>query len=369
MSWRETFYTKSDAAPEQFSVVVVDEPINRRVFTVGAQAVGPVFVKVWDTPDSGYAERFKHIIEPRFNVQRTSPIGNFDRIVQTDGIDGIRRRRDQRRLQPQQPVLREAPDHGRRVAQAEEILAIDVSQTYSTDALQAQYDRQYSSTFAGAPPNHFTPARLNVRVRPAQPFSANVGAEYDTQFLEFRDFSVSGNYNWTGRLQSSLGWSKRFFIAELPGYNDPNYRSNYLNGAVNARARDSRVGAIYDFYYNIADSLMQRQILSAYYNAQCCGIAFRVPPHQLPAELLRARGPAVLPLVHPRRPGRRSRRSAARWRECRGSGPSRPRDRRDRWSSDGRSAELKGPAPHADARRRHRRSRVRRRPPPRASGR
>ena len=68
---------------------IVDDALNRQYFTLSAQAVGPVFNRIWDTPDNGYAERFKHSIEPFFNVPRTSAIDNFDQIVQTDGIDGV----------------------------------------------------------------------------------------------------------------------------------------------------------------------------------------------------------------------------------------------------------------------------------------
>ena len=53
-----------------------------------------MFNRIWDTPDNGYAEKFKHTIEPFLNVQRTSSIDNFDRIMQLDGTDYDRRRHD-----------------------------------------------------------------------------------------------------------------------------------------------------------------------------------------------------------------------------------------------------------------------------------
>jgi hypothetical protein len=60
-----------------------------KVVSVGAQAIGPVFTRVWNTPNNGYAERFKHTIEPAFSIQRTSAVDSFDRIIQTDSIDSI----------------------------------------------------------------------------------------------------------------------------------------------------------------------------------------------------------------------------------------------------------------------------------------
>src|SRR5262245_55432384 len=92
-SWRETFYTRS-ADPKTIDPLtgqpaIVDDPLNRTYFTLAAQTVGPVFMKIFDTPNSKYAERFKHTIEPFQNISRTSGIDDFDRIAKTDGIDTI----------------------------------------------------------------------------------------------------------------------------------------------------------------------------------------------------------------------------------------------------------------------------------------
>ena len=49
----------------------------------------PVFNRVWDTPNNGYAEKFKHSIEPFLSFRRTSAFDDFDRIITLDSIDGI----------------------------------------------------------------------------------------------------------------------------------------------------------------------------------------------------------------------------------------------------------------------------------------
>src|SRR5262249_4465863 len=90
LGWHETYYTRSYAPStdsNMTSTTVVDEPLTRPVFTFQSQIVGPVFNRVWDTPDNGYAEKFKHTIEPFVTVQRTSSVDNFTRIIQFDGID------------------------------------------------------------------------------------------------------------------------------------------------------------------------------------------------------------------------------------------------------------------------------------------
>ena len=40
--------------------IVIDKPLNRPFFTFQTQIVGPVFNRIWDTPNNGYAEKFKH---------------------------------------------------------------------------------------------------------------------------------------------------------------------------------------------------------------------------------------------------------------------------------------------------------------------
>ena len=42
--------------------------LNRQFYTLQSQLTGPVFNRVWDTPDNGYAEKFKHSIEPYVTV-------------------------------------------------------------------------------------------------------------------------------------------------------------------------------------------------------------------------------------------------------------------------------------------------------------
>ena len=75
----------SDAAGS----TVIDQPLNRQFFTLQTQFVGPVFNRIWDTPDNGYAEKFKHTVEPFVTVQKTTSIDNFTRIVTLDGTDSF----------------------------------------------------------------------------------------------------------------------------------------------------------------------------------------------------------------------------------------------------------------------------------------
>jgi LPS-assembly protein len=266
LGWRDTFYSRS-LVPG--TLQTADDNVNRRFFTMQAQAVGPVFNRVWNTPENGYAERFKHSVEPFLNVQRTSSIDDFDRIVQIDGTDRvavggstnysygmINRLYARRRLGP--------------ASQAQEIVSVDVTQTYYTDERSALYDLQYATSTAGSLPSHFSPISLNVRATPSSSVNASLRTEIDSRYYALRAFTVDGSYNWAGRVQTSAGWSQRYLVGE--DRRDP--LSQSLNIGTNARTLDNKYGGTYSFNYDLLRGALLQQRMSAFYNAQCCGIAF-----------------------------------------------------------------------------------------------
>ena len=269
--WRDTYYTRSFDPVTH--TIVVDDNLNRRFFTLQTQMVGPVFSRIWNTPDSGYAEKFKHSIEPVFGIMRTSSIDNFNRIVKLDGTDyfvggttqlnyGINNR-----IYAKRPTAPGAP------ALAREIVSVELTQTYYTDEQAALYDRQYATTFTGTQPNHFSPFALSVRATPTNDVNATVRAEFDSRYKSLRTISASGTYSWSGRIQTSVGWSKKAFIEELNGFNDPRFLDHYLNTSTSIHTQDNRLGGIYTFNYDLLRSSMLNQRVSGFYNAQCCGIA------------------------------------------------------------------------------------------------
>ena len=287
LAWRETFYTRS---LDPSGIIVTDESLNRQYFTVVAQLVGPVFTRVWNTPDNGYAEKFKHSIEPYLNVQRTSPIDNYNRIVKIDGIDqvvgsttsysyGLNNRFYAKRKVGQ-------------LSQAQEIVAFEIAQTYYTDARASQVDPGYSTSTTSTTPNNFSPIALNLRATPTPAANATMRAEVDSRYHALRTISAGGTLNWRQQLQTTVGWTHRFFIKELAGFNDARNLDHYLNLSANLQTRDRKYGTIYSFNYDILRSTLLQERISGFYNAQCCGIAFEyqrynfagLPTYAVPAD-------------------------------------------------------------------------------------
>jgi lipopolysaccharide assembly outer membrane protein LptD (OstA) len=260
IAWRGTYWSES----RNESGVQVPEGLNRRFFDFQARVTGPVFTRIWNTPDNGYAEKFKHVIEPTFGVQRITAIDVFDQIVQLEGTDyivgGVTRFNYglNNRLYAKKNVARE-------------ILTVALTQSYYTDARAAQYDQHYQSSFGLTRPSKFSAVRLIVRGSPTDRLQAEFSTEYDPNVRTLRTYAATGSINGAW-VQASGGWSQRRYLPGLPGFDNPDLADHYLNASFNVRQPGNRLGGSYSFNYDLRrDSFLQQRFL-AYYNAQCCGI-------------------------------------------------------------------------------------------------
>ena len=242
------------------------------MYTVQAQVVGPVFNKVWDTPENGYAEKFKHSIEPVMTINRTSSVDNINEIVKLDGIDnyiggttltyGLNNRfYAKRKLTPGAP------------AQSREIFDIELSQSYYTNQGASQYDLQYQTNQGQLAPTHYSPIALSFRAMPTDVINATLRAEFDARYHKLRTISANASYSWTNRVQVSGTWTKRGYIAELAGFNNPDLLDHGIFASSTMHTKDNRVGSTYSFNYDVLHKAMVQQRISAFYNAQCCGLA------------------------------------------------------------------------------------------------
>ena len=269
VGWRQTYWTESiDEIGGQ-----VANGTSRSFVDMETEITGPVFVKVWDTPNSGYSERMKHVIEPWLNLQRVTAIDNFDQIVRLEGSDsivgnvtqvsyGLNNRLYARRAEGGGP------------ATAEEILTVAVQQSYYTDANAAQFDRQFQTSFESTLPSNLSPVSVVVRAGPTRELSGTLRAEYDTQFWALRTISADANLGVGGWLNQRAGWSQTRFVEGLSGFDDPDNRDHFLNSFTNLRTRSNRLGGTYQFNYDIHRGRFLQQRVLFYYNAQCCGINF-----------------------------------------------------------------------------------------------
>ena len=296
-SWRATYWNESR---DLVSREQVDVGVGRQFFELSTRATGPSFIKIWDTPNSGYSERMKHLIEPWAGVSRVSDIDDalFDRIVRIEGIDSIVGNVVQFEYGIDTRLYARVFEGGRESV-AREILSASVTQSYYTDERAAQYDRSFRTSFSGTPPSNFSPVSVIVRAEPTRNLGGTVRMEFDpgrdrealllaggAASLErvpylplfrmgpMRTISAEGSYELGGWIATSGGWSQRRFVEGLPGFDRPSRLDNYINSSTSFRTPDNKFGGLYDFNYDIRRGRFLAQMIRLYYNAQCCG--FRI---------------------------------------------------------------------------------------------
>jgi LPS-assembly protein len=260
VAWRGTYWTES-----LVDNVQVPDALGRQYFDFQTRITGPVFNRIWNTPGNGYAQKFKHVVEPTLTIQRVTAIDSFDRTVKLEGTDYERGNVTRytygisNRLYAKKDISRE-------------IVRVAISQTYYTDANSALYDRQYQSSFSSLKPTHLSPVALQVRTSPTDTVQADFRTEWDLNAHALRTLAAAGTFRHSDWLSASGGWSQRRFIKDLPGFNDPARADHYLNAAVNLRGARNQIGGSYAFNYDLRRNTFLQQRYNAYYNAQCCGI-------------------------------------------------------------------------------------------------
>lgn len=261
-SWRGTWWSESlDPTGLQ-----VSEGLGRRFFDLQARVTGPVLTRIFNTPDNGYAQRFKHVVEPTLVVQRISAIDVFDNVVQIDSADRIVGNVTRvtyglnNRLYAKKTIARE-------------IVGLSINQTYYTDARASQYDPQYQSSFSGqAAQSKFSAVRIGTRIAPTDRLQGDFSTEWNPQVNALTTYTAAGTMI-TDRLQLSAGWAQRRYIPDLSGYDNEGLANHDLSATATIRNPGNRLGGTYAFNYDLRNDQFRQQRVVMYYNAQCCGIA------------------------------------------------------------------------------------------------
>jgi hypothetical protein len=281
VQFHDTYYTRGYIRPNVYgdpdpsTNIVVGEGINRRYAQVQAQITGPTFSRIFDTPGNGYAEKFKHTIEPSFTITRITSIDDTlrQRIVINDGTDLV--------AGGSTNVSYGLTNHlyaKRKTGQTStstEIVMFRVDQTYYTNSTQNQYDIAYQASPTYTPPSNFSPVRAELRVTPSTATTADVTAQFDSRSHHMDLLTMTGTYAWGALLRTSGTWT-RSFVEDPTGVSGPTPVSNALSSTTNVQTRNNRFGGSYQLMYDFHTPTpphIQSQTVTGFYNAQCCGLA------------------------------------------------------------------------------------------------
>lgn len=277
-SWRLTRWLESldPTTGEQIQVA-----LNRQLLETSARIVGPVVARVFQTPNNGYAERFKHVIEPTFSISRTSAFDELNRVVQLDYNDYIvgGTTRIEYRLSNKLLARRRAPGSAPGPTAGpgivREILTVDLRQTYYSDARAQRSDTSYESGLTADTTNTkgtYGPLTLEAITRPNDVTTGQFRMEIDSRYRKVRSYTAGASLQSTYS-DLDIGWNKQGVIPQLPGY-DANSQRHYLNLGTTLRTRGDVLGGSYVMRLDIKNTSFTEQRIVARYNSQCCGVSF-----------------------------------------------------------------------------------------------
>jgi LPS-assembly protein len=266
ITWHNTYYGQS----WDRNSISIDEPVTRQYFELASRIVGPTFSRVWNTPDNGYAEKFKHVIEPELTISRTTAFDDYAKIPKVEGYDFVFGETTRYTYGVTQRVLAKRKNSAT-PGQTTELLNIQVQQSYYSNPAASQVDSSYSGSFLGRKPSKYSPIALTVRASPTQAVGATLRVEYNKQQGEIETIQANGNIRVGGWLDTSNGYSQRKYFDFL----DPTRAfTNFLNSTTRVHLKDGKVIGSYAFDMNVKDASLIQQRIGIAYNAQCCGIAF-----------------------------------------------------------------------------------------------
>jgi LPS-assembly protein len=242
----------------------VPESVHRRYAELSTSITGPVFQKIFNTPGSTYAQKFKHVIEPGLTISRKTTIDNASRIIILEGTD-------------YEPGGHTDYSYGvanriyAKKESAREILNVALQQTYYTDEKASTVDFNYQSTNGLLPPSHFSPLALQIHASPTTTTDATVRTEFDTHTRSMRSISANGGL-LAGWSVVNAGWS---VIRSTPTKVDEEVTTlqHYLNATTIFRKPGNAWSGTYAFNYDMKNKGFLNQRIIAHYNTQCCGIA------------------------------------------------------------------------------------------------
>ncbi|MGH8187472.1 MAG: hypothetical protein ACREUC_13000, partial [Steroidobacteraceae bacterium] len=244
--------------------IQVPEPFNRSYFDIRADAVGPVFTKIWDAASDSRAERFKHVIEPTFGYQQTTPIDDFRRTpLLTNNADFVIGGVGRLTYGLTNRLLRRDRPRDGLPGAAREFLSVSVQQTYYSDSEASRYDPTYASSLTTRSAVDLSPVALTVRYSPTLATTASMRVEQDVSGDGLQSLSATGNV-YFGMHSANASLSRRRL-------DDSATPETFLNAGGVTSFAGGRIRATYNLSWDIERRYIMSQAMSATYFAQCCG--------------------------------------------------------------------------------------------------
>ncbi len=276
VSYHLTRYSESYVKDVNNRDVQAEVPLTRRFWDLRTDIVGPKFSRVWDTPDNGYAEKYRHTIEPLVTLQRVTAFEGYDRIPKLESYDFTYggTTRIAYGLVNRFTAKRRAGDSA---ARTRDFLTVGVTQSYYSDPNASLFDfSSFPLNFFGRAPSNFSPINFSANFSPEPRTNITTRLDWDNEAGDFQSIRLNGSYGLREWLDVNGGWSQRKFSS------DPNRPDKAFNASTTVKTKGNTLGGTYGFYYDIGRSTMLDQRIVVYYNAQCCGLVVEYQAYNMP---------------------------------------------------------------------------------------
>jgi LPS-assembly protein len=260
-SYRATYYSRSADSEGR----VTEEPIVRKYLSLRSDVVGPVLAKIWDTPDSGYSERMKHLIEPTFALEYIPTIRNSGSVLElSDSRDRVPGGSTRLTYGINNRFLARTRTSDGSPGTTIQFLTVGIQQTYYVTDRASLNDTQYQSTDLRSRAVDLSDVAVNIKVTPSALFDSTARLEYGVHG-EGLHFISTGTSAQLGQGSTNLQYSlKRRAATAKP--------ESSLTWGTNVDLLEGRARGSYSFTWDIGRSAVLNQSFGFSYLAQCCGI-------------------------------------------------------------------------------------------------
>ena len=245
------------------------ESLDRVVTTASSSIVGPSFSRVFNGK-MGRFEKFKHVIEHRWNYLFASDFDQGAEIIRFDEVDRVQGLN----LFSYNFVNRLLAKPGEDVigaGAAREIMSLEISQAFSLDK-----DRNLQSGGIGEDAKSSTTGPIDVRYRfnPSQTTTLEAKTRYNTLFSQITSASLTGGLGIGAHHSVGLTWFTRF--DDVSGETTSNQVRFYTGIGVwpNRFRVDAQIN------YDFVESYLQSQRYVMQYFSQCFGVRFEIREHK-----------------------------------------------------------------------------------------
>jgi LPS-assembly protein len=272
--FRNTFWTDSMLVEivdgiEHATETRLNAPISRRFVELSADVNGPTLVRIWDAPNSKYAQRFRHSIEPFAQILYRTAIDNYNAIPKIESTDNIPGSATSYKYGMSTRFYAKRTVDGPR-AIPREVIRASIQQTYNTNALSILADSDTRSRNI-EPNSHFTPVQVLVRTSPFDGVTGTFRTDYDGRYSRFRSFTADAGWE-RERISHTASWSNLRFRPDALGRNTAR-QNHYFNSYTSLRFQQNRYGVTHSLNWDVKNQSLTQHRIASYYNAQCCGFS------------------------------------------------------------------------------------------------